>query len=1278
MLMADDGQNYFNRESSIWDDDLDDDNLYVDFGELFDDLDRSPRSGQVMLGEQPLNVVTQGSPIMGGVFSSACETSSSDTISPSLDFGTSVSRTEVSNQFSGSAGMSNGMCGPVGVPNAFCDLGGMSNGFYDHVPNPNGVKLESFQKLDSPAHSFCGSLGEWIPFQDPRPLNDMETISCHGLSTVGAVDSKGFENGRPERHETFSFAAMNFDGFTVKTDGSSFGCSNNGTDFQPTCFGGNYFTEGVPGMNGFPSVGLPYDSSTVRSLSIPSPRQFFPDDLFCKVAYSSSGKMSASRNEEVQISNEHSRISGGASPSGGNSSCLDHCVSYSMQKAELFVDEEKLVHEFKRPRLDLHNCDGSSSGMMISGSSNCLQNEQSGESSFLLSSSLKKEQGSNLVLERCQEVHNFLNNDRIDASFGGSNLSSQKIENNQLSQKENYRDDDDSDLCILEDISAPARPTISSTNCKPQLVAQRTMMCDSFGPSVVGPVTMKPKSKDEQSVFQAALQDLSQPRSEDTPSEGLLAVPLLRHQRIALSWMVKKEKDITCCSGGILADDQGLGKTISTIALILKEKPPTTMGSITPIEPVTFNLDEDDGVPNIEKLDEGDGSYQVGGSVYGNKCPPLQAKRKPVAGTLIVCPTSVLRQWSEEFQNKVNSEAGLSVLVYHGANRTKDPFELAKFDVVITTYSIVSMEVPKQPLADDDDDDLKSASGLPVKLPSCKKRKYPPSGCKKSLKCQKALEEKLAESLSRPLGSVRWFRVVLDEAQSIKNHRTQVARACWGLRAKRRWCLSGTPIQNAIDDLYSYFRFLRYDPYSKYQSFCMALKGPIQRSPANGYKKLQAVLKTVMLRRTKGTVLDGEPIICLPPKHIQMKQVDFTEEERDFYSRLEADSRAQFAEYAAAGTVKQNYVNILLMLLRLRQACDHPLLVRSSGSNSMHRSSLEMVKKLPREKRIYLLNCLEDSLAICGICSDPPEEAVVTSCGHVFCNQCVCDHITGEDTHCPSANCKATVSKSHIFSLATLRSLCDESHVENNSNCSQCEFPEEPGSPSSFSGAFESSKIKAALQVLGSLSKQCASCFKPVEEKPYVADNMVTLLNELVDNKQGYEVTEAGKVSDGSTPSVGEKAIVFSQWTRMLDLLEVGLKNSSIQYRRLDGTMSVAARDKAVKDFKTLPEVTVIIMSLKAASLGLNLVTASHVLLLDLWWNPTTEDQAIDRAHRIGQTRPVTVLRLTVKDTVEDRILALQEKKRKMVASAFGEDEKGSSRTRLTEEDLQYLFADAE
>lgn len=75
---------------------------------------------------------------------------------------------------------------------------------------------------------------------------------------------------------------------------------------------------------------------------------------------------------------------------------------------------------------------------------------------------------------------------------------------------------------------------------------------------------------------------------------------------------------------------------------------------------------------------------------------------------------------------------------------------------------------------------------------------------------------------------------------------------------------------------------------------------------------------------------------------------------------------------------------------------------------------------------------------------------------------------------------------------------------------------------------------------------------------------------------------------------------------------------------------------------ETFLQVTVMLMSLKAGNLGLNMVAACHVILLDLWWNPTTEDQAVDRAHRIGQTRPVTVSRITIKNTVEDRILALQ------------------------------------
>ncbi|XP_022926603.1 helicase-like transcription factor CHR28 [Cucurbita moschata] len=841
--------------------------------------------------------------------------------------------------------------------------------------------------------------------------------------------------------------------------------------------------------------------------------------------------------------------------------------------------------------------------------------------------------------------------------------------------------EDDPDICIIEDMSHPA-PSNRSLMVGNSFVASQGCSIVSGSSTYVGLGSMRHKAKD-MDILKVALQDLSQPKSESSPPDGALEVPLLRHQRIALSWMVQKETSSMPCAGGILADDQGLGKTISTIALILTERPPPIIACPNVRHELeTLNLDEDDDILSEHDRPKQEFSHQVSPSKNATICKntSVQAKGRPAAGTLVVCPTSVLRQWADELHNKVSRKANLSVLVYHGSNRTKDPCELAKYDVVLTTYSIVSMEVPKQSAVDEEDDEKHNTEDqviLSMQFPSSKKRKNFSGSDKKHSKNKKGMDNETFESVARPLAKVRWFRVVLDEAQSIKNHKTQVARACWGLRAKRRWCLSGTPIQNAIDDLYSYFRFLKYDPYAAYKSFCLSIKVPINKNPSKGYKKLQAILKTIMLRRTKGTLLDGQPIVTLPPKQVELKKVDFTEEERDFYSKLEADSRAQYEEYAAAGTVKQNYVNILLMLLRLRQACDHPLLVKPYDSKSLWRSSVDVAKKLPRDKQIYLLSCLEASLAICGICNDPPEDAVVSECGHVFCKQCILEHLSGDDTQCPTAGCKVRLSASSLFSKSSFSISQSDQLGENNSVVGSGSTFGDSVEPSS-SDTYESSKIKAALEVLMSLAKpkESSSRNSPVQLAPDVASEKSTDAPSTEMHPEIPECQDSATNKSSCEPikMSGEKAIVFSQWTGMLDLLEACLKNSSIQYRRLDGTMSVLARDKAVKDFNNLPEVSVMIMSLKAASLGLNMIVACHVLLLDLWWNPTTEDQAIDRAHRIGQTRTVKVLRLTVRDTVEDRILALQQKKREMVSSAFGEDEAGGRQTRLTVEDLNYLF----
>nr|GEW23736.1 helicase-like transcription factor CHR28 [Tanacetum cinerariifolium] len=147
---------------------------------------------------------------------------------------------------------------------------------------------------------------------------------------------------------------------------------------------------------------------------------------------------------------------------------------------------------------------------------------------------------------------------------------------------------------------------------------------------------------------------------------------------------------------------QGLDKTISVIALIFKERSPPYF-SVNAIgtkekEAETLCLDEDEDVEPTNTS--------------------VQTKSSLAAGTLVVCPTSVLRQWNDELQNKVINEANLSVLVYYGVNRTNDPFELAKYDVILTTYAIMGMEVPKQPI-DEDEDETK------IKISPNKKRKYP-------------------------------------------------------------------------------------------------------------------------------------------------------------------------------------------------------------------------------------------------------------------------------------------------------------------------------------------------------------------------------------------------------------------------------------------------------------------------------------------------------------------------------------------------------------------------
>jgi SNF2 family DNA or RNA helicase len=169
---------------------------------------------------------------------------------------------------------------------------------------------------------------------------------------------------------------------------------------------------------------------------------------------------------------------------------------------------------------------------------------------------------------------------------------------------------------------------------------------------------------------------------------------------------------------------------------------------------------------------------------------------------------------------------------------------------------------------------------------------------------------------------------------------------------------------------------------------------------------------------------------------------------------------------------------------------------------------------------------------------------------------------------------------------------------------------------------------------------------------------------------QGSSKIEALVEALSDAAADGHKALVFSQWTSLLDLVEPHLKTAGITWNRLDG--STTDRGSVVNAFQSDGGPSVMLLSLKAGGVGLNLTAADHVFLLDPWWNPAVEDQAADRTHRIGQDKPVFVYRVVAKDTVEERILVLQEKKRAVADAALGEAGRATS---ITREDLMALFS---
>jgi superfamily II DNA or RNA helicase len=398
---------------------------------------------------------------------------------------------------------------------------------------------------------------------------------------------------------------------------------------------------------------------------------------------------------------------------------------------------------------------------------------------------------------------------------------------------------------------------------------------------------------------------------------------------------------------------------------------------------------------------------------------------------LVVAPTSVLHNWGNEIRTH---RPGLRCCVYHGPNRKLDP----EADVTLTTYAILRLDADR-------------------------------------------------------LASKRWGTVVLDEAQRVKNPDSQVATAAFRLDAAFRVTLSGTPVENRLDELWSQFHFINRGLLGGRGHFQDTYAGPIAIGDVDAAARLRERIRPFILRRLKREVAQE-----LPPRTEMVLRCELSEPEREIYDTIRAATLKEVVQRLHGGG---NVMAALEALLRLRQAACHGSLI--------------------------------------------PDRSVERS-----------------------------------------------------------------------------AKLALLMEALDTV----------------VAD--------------------------------GHKALVFSQWTSLLDLIESLVRSASLGYVRLDG--STRDREGVVRRFQEESDVSLMLISLKAGGTGLNLTAADHIFLLDPWWNPAVEDQAADRAHRIGQERPVMIYRLVAIDTVEERILDLQQRKRELAALAL----EGSGRAAgLTRDDLMELLS---
>ncbi|KIW98865.1 uncharacterized protein Z519_00528 [Cladophialophora bantiana CBS 173.52] len=563
------------------------------------------------------------------------------------------------------------------------------------------------------------------------------------------------------------------------------------------------------------------------------------------------------------------------------------------------------------------------------------------------------------------------------------------------------------------------------------------------------------------------------------------------------------------------------------------------------------------------------------------------------APSLVIVPPVALMQWQSEIKEYTSGK--LKVLVYHSSANPKCKLltvkDLKKYDVIMVSYSGLESMYRKEQKGWSRGDGIVKEDSV--------------------------------------LHSIKYHRLILDEAHSIKQRTTGVARACFALRATYKWCLSGTPVQNRIGEFFSLLRFLEIHPFACYfckecgcrelhwsqdeskrcikcqhsgfnhvSVFNQEILNPItqgnnEKLRKEGLDKLRLITDRIMLRRMKR---DHTSSMELPPKEIVVHNEFFGEIERDFSQSIMSNSTRKFDTYVAQGVMLNNYANIFGLIMQMRQVANHPdLILRKNAEGGQN-------------------------ILVCCVCDEPAEDAIRSRCRHEFCRQC---------------------ARSYVQSFAGSA----YGGTEEDADCPRCHIP--------LVIDWDQPEIE---QDEDNIKK--SSIINRIKMEDWTSSTKIEMLvydlYKLRSKKQTH------------------KSIVFSQFTSMLQLVQWRLQKSGFSTVLLDGSMTPAQRQKTIDHFMNNVDVEVFLVSLKAGGVALNLTEASRVYIVDPWWNPAAEWQSADRCHRIGQRRPCVITRLCIEDSVESRMVLLQEKKANMINGTVNNDQVALDK--LTPEDMQFLF----